>query len=112
MIYKIWHDEAWDEYIEWQRRDKKTLNKITQLQKDIDRNGLKCTGKPEPLSGNMPGILLHRIAAETKHIVYLFLGNEKAVGTFSMLSAFSVLSTAFSSCQSEENRSICLYSSG
>ena len=25
---KIWHDEAWAEYIEWQTKDKKTLKKI------------------------------------------------------------------------------------
>ena len=25
---KIWHDEAWEEYVYWQTQDKKTLKKI------------------------------------------------------------------------------------
>ena len=25
---KMWHDEAWEEYLYWQTQDKKTLKKI------------------------------------------------------------------------------------
>lgn len=32
---KIWHDEAWNEYLDWQQQDKKTLKKINALIKDI-----------------------------------------------------------------------------
>lgn len=47
---KIWSDRAWDEYLAWQTEDKKTLKKINNLIKDIERNGLsEGTGKPEPL---------------------------------------------------------------
>lgn len=46
---KLWHDEAWEEYLYWQSQDKKTLKKINRLLTDIDRNGYQCTGKPEPL---------------------------------------------------------------
>lgn len=49
---KIWSDIAWDEYLYWQAQDRKTLKKINELLKDIDRNGYKCKGKPEPLKGN------------------------------------------------------------
>ena len=49
---KIWSDDAWDDYLYWQTQDKKTLKKINDLIKDIDRNGYNCKGKPEPLSGN------------------------------------------------------------
>lgn len=46
----IFSDEAWEEYLEWQLRDKKMLQKINDLIKDISRNGLnKGMGKPEPL---------------------------------------------------------------
>lgn len=45
---KIWHDEAWAEYVDWQTKDKKTLKKINRLLDDIDRNGYHCTGKPKP----------------------------------------------------------------
>jgi toxin YoeB len=52
---KIWSDSAWDDYLYWQTQDKKTLKKINELLKDIDRNGYKCKGKPEPLKGNLAG---------------------------------------------------------
>ena len=52
---KIWTDSAWDDYLYWQTQDKKTLKKINELLKDIDRNGYKCKGKPEPLKGNLAG---------------------------------------------------------
>lgn len=47
---KIWSDRAWEEYLYWQMQDKKTLKKINELVKDIERNGLSDgIGKPEPL---------------------------------------------------------------
>ena len=49
-MIKLWSDRAWDEYLEWQVIDKKTLKKINNLIKDIERNGLSSgLGKPEPL---------------------------------------------------------------
>ena len=46
---------AWEQYTDWQKEDKKMVKKINDLIKDIDRNGYKCTGKPEPLSGSLSG---------------------------------------------------------
>ena len=47
---KVWSDRAWEDYLYWQVQDKKTLKKINELVKDIERNGLnKGIGKPEPL---------------------------------------------------------------
>ena len=39
MSEKIWSDEAWEDYLYWQLQDKKTLKRINQLIKDIERNG-------------------------------------------------------------------------
>ena len=58
---KLWQDEAWEEYLYWQTQDKKTLKKINRLLTDIDRTGYQCTGKPEPLSGNLAGSSAERI---------------------------------------------------
>ena len=33
----LWEDEAWWEYIGWQKQDKRTLKKINNLIKDIQR---------------------------------------------------------------------------
>jgi len=46
---------AWEDYLYWQTQDKKTLKRINQLIKDIDRNSYEGIGKPEPLSGNLAG---------------------------------------------------------
>jgi len=58
---KIWSDDAWEDYIYWQTQDRKTLKKVNALIKDIDRNGYRCTGKPEPLTGNLAGFWSLRI---------------------------------------------------
>ena len=41
---------AWEEYLYWQLQDRKTVKRINDLLKDIQRNGLsEGIGKPEPL---------------------------------------------------------------
>lgn len=52
---KLWHDRAWDEYLAWQGRDRKTIRRINQLLTSIERNGCACIGKPEALKGNWSG---------------------------------------------------------
>ena len=66
---KNWHDKAWEDYLSWQNQDKKTLKKINRLLQDIDRNGYKCSGKPEPLSCNLAGYWSVRID-EKNRIVF------------------------------------------
>lgn len=47
---KVWSDIMWDEYLYWLREDRKTLKKINELIKSIERDGpMKGLGKPEPL---------------------------------------------------------------
>ena len=50
-----WDEKAWQEYLYWQMQDKKTLKRINNLLKDINRNGYSCIGKPEPLKGDYSG---------------------------------------------------------
>ncbi|MBR2512366.1 MAG: Txe/YoeB family addiction module toxin [Firmicutes bacterium] len=48
-----WTDKAWEQYLEWQRENKKIVKRINTLIFDIDRNGiLKGIGKPEALKGS------------------------------------------------------------
>nr|WP_155818746.1 Txe/YoeB family addiction module toxin [Lactiplantibacillus pentosus] len=43
-------DEAWNEYVTWQQEDRKTLKRINNLIKSIQRDGLGAgLGKPERL---------------------------------------------------------------
>lgn len=47
---KLWSDAAWEHYVYWQNQDKKTLKRINDLLKDIERNGVaNGIGKPEKL---------------------------------------------------------------
>jgi toxin YoeB len=52
---KLWHDDAWEEYLNWQTQDKKTLKRINKLLLDIERNGYDGIGKPEPLKYDLSG---------------------------------------------------------
>lgn len=70
MSEKIWSDDAWDDYLFWQTQDKKTLKRINQLIKDIERNGcMEGIGKPEPLTGNLQGEFSRRID-NTNRLIY------------------------------------------
>ncbi|MBO4325276.1 MAG: Txe/YoeB family addiction module toxin [Lachnospiraceae bacterium] len=57
----VFSDYAWEDYIYWELQDKKTLKKINSLIKDLCRNGYRCKGKPEALSGNLAGFWSLRI---------------------------------------------------
>ena len=70
---KLWHDEAWEEYLYWQSQDKKTLKKINRLLTDIDRNGYQCTGKPEPLGENLAGYWSVRIDEKNRIVFQVIL---------------------------------------
>ena len=47
---KLWTEDGWADYLYWQSQDKKTLKRVNELIKDIERNGvLNGIGKPEAL---------------------------------------------------------------
>ena len=78
-MHILWHDKAWEEYLEWQLRDVKTLKKINRLLKDIDRNGYKCTGKPEALSGNLAGFWSVRIDDKNRVVFRIVDGKVEII---------------------------------
>ena len=64
----IFTENALEEYISWQTEDKKTLRRINQLIKDIQRNGLLVgIGKPEALKGRKA---LSRIDEENRLVYF------------------------------------------
>lgn len=74
-MIKAWDEEAWADYIHRQTEDKKTLKRINQLIKDIERNGHSGLGKPEPLKGNLSGFWSRRIDKRNR-LVYRIAGDE------------------------------------
>ena len=65
----LWTDDAWDDYLHWQTRDRKTLRRVNQLIKDIQRNPYEGIGKPEPLKWDFAGAWSRRIDS-TNRLVY------------------------------------------
>ena len=61
--------KAWEDYLYWQRTDKKILKRINALIKDITREPFEGTGKPEPLKHALSGYWSRRINDEHR-IVY------------------------------------------
>lgn len=65
----LWEDRAWEDYLYWQTQDRKTLKKINNIIKDIQRGAFDGIGKPEPLKGELAGLWSRRID-EVNRIVY------------------------------------------
>jgi len=68
-------ETGWEDYIYWEKQDKKTLRQINKLIEDIERNGYSGIGKPEPLRGELSGWWSRRID-EKNRLVYRLIGNE------------------------------------
>ena len=65
----LWEERAWGDYLYWQMQDRKTLKRINDLLKDVQRNPYEGIGKPEPLRENLSGCWSRRID-ETNRLVY------------------------------------------
>ena len=71
----IFSEHAWDDYLYWQRTDKKIAKRINVIIKDIKRNKYEGIGKPEPLKHNLSGYWSRRIDSAHR-IVYKIEGNS------------------------------------
>jgi toxin YoeB len=71
----LFSENAWEDYLFWQRTDKKTLKRINNLIKDIQRNKYEGIGKPETLKHNLSGYWSRRISNEHR-IVYKIENNS------------------------------------
>jgi len=71
----IFTKNSWEDYTSWVNEDKKTLQKINTLIKDIQKNPFEGKGKPEPLKYDLAGFWSRRIDREHR-LVYRFENNE------------------------------------
>lgn len=65
----IFSEQAWEDYLHWQKTDKKMVQRINGLIKEITRTPHSGTGKPEPLKHALSGYWSRRINDEHR-IVY------------------------------------------
>ncbi|WRH64917.1 MAG: Txe/YoeB family addiction module toxin [Planktothrix sp. GU0601_MAG3] len=61
-------EDAWQDYLYWQKNDQKILKRINELIKDIQRSPFSGIGKPEALRFNMSGLWSRRIDQEHRLI--------------------------------------------
>lgn len=73
-----WTLKAWEEYVEWQEKDKKTLKKINKLIKEALRTPCEGTGHPEPLKYELSGQWSREIDPKNR-LVYWLDENEKVL---------------------------------
>ena len=71
----LWEENAWQEYLYWQTQDKKTLKRLNNIIKDIQRDCYNGLGKPETLKENLSGWWSRRIDEENR-IVYKQVNNN------------------------------------
>lgn len=62
-------ENAWKDYLYWQKTDKKMVKKIHELIKDISRSPFEGMGKPEALKYELAGKWSRRINDEHR-LVY------------------------------------------
>lgn len=65
----VWADDAWDDYLWWDKTNPKIRIKINSLIADIARHPFSGIGKPEPLKGALSGYWSRRITREHR-LVY------------------------------------------
>jgi toxin YoeB len=64
----VFSENGWEDYLYWQKTDKKILKRINKLIKDVQQNKYQGIGKPEPLKHNLSGFCSRRINHEHRLI--------------------------------------------
>jgi toxin YoeB len=65
----IFAERAWEDYLYWQKADRKMLERINTLIREIQRAPFSGIGKPEPLRHGFAGYWSRRLS-DRDRIVY------------------------------------------
>jgi len=71
----LFEEDAWEDYLYWQKTDKQMLKKINESIKEIQRTPFTGKGKPEALKYNFAGYWSRRISQEHR-LVYKVANND------------------------------------
>ena len=71
----VFVDESWEDYLYWQKTNKRNLEKINDLLKDITRHPFDGIGQPEPLKYKYKGYWSRRIDSEHR-LIYRIKDDE------------------------------------
>jgi len=64
----VFSENAWEDYLYWQKSEKKILARINSLIKEITRTPFQGMGKPEPLKHALSGYWSRRINDEHRMV--------------------------------------------
>ena len=64
----VFSEEAWDDYLFWQKQDKAVLRRINELILACKRDPFVGIGKPEPLKHALAGFWSRRITEEHRMV--------------------------------------------
>lgn len=71
----IFADEAWEDYLYWQRQDRRITERINKLIRETQREPYSGIGKPEALKHALSGFCSRRITDEHR-MVYRVEGDD------------------------------------
>lgn len=74
----VFADEAWDDYLHWQKQDRKMVERINKLIQEVRRDPFTGVGKPEPLKHALAGFWSRRITDEHR-MVYRVEGESMLI---------------------------------
>lgn len=64
----VFADEAWADYLYWQKQDKRMVERINKLIQEIQREPFAGIGKPEALKHALSGFWSRRITDEHRMV--------------------------------------------
>jgi toxin YoeB len=64
----IFAEQAWEDYLYWQRQDKRMVKRINELIESTAREPFTGIGKPEPLKHALAGFWSRRITDEHRMV--------------------------------------------
>ena len=64
----VFANEAWEDYLFWQRQDKRMVERINRLIRATQREPFTGLGKPEPLKHALSGFWSRRITEEHRMV--------------------------------------------
>ena len=76
----VWSTSSWNDYLYWQKVDKKIVRRVNQLIKSCMRTPFEGIGKPEALKGDLQRYWSRRMTSEHR-LVYKHQENELLIAS-------------------------------
>ena len=74
----LFTDEAWDDYLFWQKTDRRMLGRLNNLIRETTRDPFSGIGKPESLKHHLSGCWSRRIDREHR-LVYEVANGQSVI---------------------------------